>query len=90
MQLRGNAGVHDLQLLAVHPVRPRGRRRAVCGVQGGVQPETACVRVGVVDFSRVPPVRREPDPERESGRGVALVEQLAEDWGTDPLPWGKM
>jgi hypothetical protein len=51
--------------------------------------ETACVRVGVVDFSRVPPVRREPDPGRESGHGVALVEQLAEDWGTDPLPWGK-
>ncbi|AYC41996.1 ATP-binding protein [Streptomyces griseorubiginosus] len=53
------------------------------------RPEAACVRVGVVDFSRVPPVRRDPDPERESGRGLALVEELAEDWGTDLLPWGK-
>jgi len=51
--------------------------------------DEACVRLGVVDFSKVRPVRREPDPERESGRGLALVGELAETWGTEPLPWGK-
>ncbi len=52
------------------------------------RPGSARVRLGVVDFSKVPPVRREPDPERESGRGLALVGELAETWGTEPLPWG--
>ncbi|MBQ0868273.1 ATP-binding protein [Streptomyces sp. RK75] len=49
----------------------------------------ARVRVGVVDFSKVPPVREAPGPEDEDGRGLARVTELAEDWGTDPLPWGK-
>ncbi|MEW1685061.1 ATP-binding protein [Streptomyces sp. NPDC093594] len=51
--------------------------------------EAGRVRVGVVDFSKVPPVRKAPGPEDEDGRGLALVTELAEDWGTDPLPWGK-
>ncbi|MEU2602256.1 ATP-binding protein [Streptomyces hirsutus] len=53
------------------------------------RPGAARVRVGVVDFSKVLPVRREPDPERESGRGLALVGELAKTWGTELLPWGK-
>lgn len=52
------------------------------------RPEAACVRVGVVDFSRVP-LRRETSPESENGRGPALVDELAEGWGTELLPWGK-
>ncbi len=47
------------------------------------------VRVAVVDFSQRYPVRRDSGPEDEGGRGLALVEKLAADWGTDPLPWGK-
>ncbi|GAA2939641.1 hypothetical protein GCM10020227_02950 [Streptomyces flavovirens] len=47
------------------------------------------VRVGVVDFSTVPPVRKAPGPEAEDGRGLALVTELAENRRTDPLPWGK-
>lgn len=53
------------------------------------QPEVGCVRVGVVDFSKVQPVRRAAGPEDEGGRGLALVDRLADDWGTDLLPWGK-
>jgi anti-sigma regulatory factor (Ser/Thr protein kinase) len=53
------------------------------------RPETACVRIGVVDFSKAPPVRKVPGPEDEGGRGLALVAMLAEHWGADPLPWGK-
>ncbi|CAM5438334.1 ATP-binding protein OS=Streptomyces fumanus OX=67302 GN=GCM10018772_58070 PE=4 SV=1 [Streptomyces fumanus] len=47
------------------------------------------MRIGVVDFSKARPVRRKPNPEDEGGRGLALVGELAEDWGTAPLPWGK-
>ncbi|CAM5480092.1 ATP-binding protein [Streptomyces hirsutus] len=51
------------------------------------RPGAARVRVGVVDFSKVLPSRG-PDPERESGRGLALVGELAKAWGTELLPWG--
>ncbi|MFI5756422.1 ATP-binding protein [Streptomyces sp. NPDC051569] len=53
------------------------------------RPGVACVRIGVVDFSKAPPVPKESDDEDEGGRGLALVAELAEDWGTDTLPWGK-
>ncbi|MFF8963522.1 ATP-binding protein [Streptomyces globisporus] len=52
-------------------------------------PAASCVRIGVVDFSRVPPSRRGPDDESEHGRGLPLVAAVAKNWGTDPLPWGK-
>ncbi|NEA14041.1 ATP-binding protein [Streptomyces halstedii] len=52
-------------------------------------PEAVRVRIGVVDFSKARPVRGEPVLEGESGRGLALVGELAEAWGTEPLPWGK-
>ncbi|WP_307825150.1 ATP-binding protein [Streptomyces sp. M2CJ-2] len=53
------------------------------------RPETARVYIGVVDKSRACPEPREPDEEDESGRGLTLVGLLADDWGTDLLPWGK-
>lgn len=53
------------------------------------RPDTRCVRIGVVDFSKDPPVRKAPGPEDEGGRGLALVAALAERWGAEPLPWGK-
>ncbi|MEU6523579.1 ATP-binding protein [Streptomyces sp. NPDC046924] len=53
------------------------------------RPGTARVYIGVVDKSRACPEPREPDEEDESGRGLTLVGSLADDWGTDVLPWGK-
>ncbi|WP_432097480.1 ATP-binding protein [Streptomyces sp. bgisy100] len=53
------------------------------------RPEARRVRIGVVDFSQACPVRGNPGATDESGRGLALVGELAEAWGTDPLPWGK-
>ncbi|MFJ6985583.1 MULTISPECIES: ATP-binding protein [unclassified Streptomyces] len=53
------------------------------------RPGPARVRIGVVDFSKARPVRREPGAGDEGGRGLALVSALAEDWGSEPLPWGK-
>lgn len=34
-------------------------------------------------------MRSRPSAEDESGRGLALVASLAEDWGSESLPWGK-
>ncbi|MGY1453751.1 ATP-binding protein [Streptomyces sp. SS8] len=53
------------------------------------RPETARLRIGVVDFSKAPPVRKAPGPDDEGGRGLALMAALADRWGTEPLPWGK-
>ncbi|MFV0127013.1 ATP-binding protein [Streptomyces sp. HMX112] len=53
------------------------------------RPGASRVRIGVVDLSKALPMRGEPGPEDEGGRGLVLVATLAADWGTEPLPWGK-
>lgn len=53
------------------------------------RPGAARVRVGVVDLSKALPDAREARAGDESGRGLALVGALAEEWGAEPLPWGK-
>ncbi|NMR20393.1 ATP-binding protein [Cellulomonas fimi] len=41
------------------------------------------VRVSVRDESTADPVVRHPEPTADSGRGMALVEVLAADWGVE-------
>ncbi|MFE1171745.1 ATP-binding protein [Streptomyces sp. NPDC058773] len=53
------------------------------------RPGPATVRIGVVDKSKAPPRPRRKGSEGVSGRGLVLVTALSDDWGTDPLPWGK-
>lgn len=47
------------------------------------------LRVEVNDESPVLPVRRDPDPEDISGRGMVLVAALASAWGVEPADDGK-
>ncbi|MFH9575616.1 ATP-binding protein [Streptomyces sp. NPDC017454] len=47
------------------------------------------VHVAVTDRSHQVPVLRLPGPAAQAGRGLAIVDSLAERWGHDPLPWGK-
>ncbi len=49
------------------------------------------LRVEVLDSSQVvPPLpTRMPSADAESGRGLLLVEALAERWGAEPIPGGK-
>ncbi|MFE6165075.1 ATP-binding protein [Streptomyces sp. NPDC056486] len=62
---------------------PVGREvGARCVLDGGV------LRVEVADASDVLPRPREAGPDDESGRGLALVELLADAWGADPRPYG--
>ncbi|WP_405795689.1 ATP-binding protein [Streptomyces sp. NBC_01506] len=52
-------------------------------------PARGRVRVAVVDKSRTPPTLRVADDSEEDGRGLAVVEALADRWGTEILRWGK-
>lgn len=50
----------------------------------GVEPTGDELRIEVVDASPVSPVFRAAGETEESGRGLAIVDGLASDWGTDP------
>lgn len=47
------------------------------------------LRVEVCDESDLPPERRHYEADASTGRGLALVEALADDWGVDPADGGK-
>jgi serine/threonine-protein kinase RsbW len=52
--------------------------------------QSGTLRVEVCDTTgEAPQVARQTGWEQESGRGLLLVEQLADRWGSDPLPSGK-
>jgi anti-sigma regulatory factor (Ser/Thr protein kinase) len=53
------------------------------------RPERDQVRIAVVDRSSALPRLAHPDNDEDHGRGLALIEAVAEKWGTDPLNWGK-
>jgi anti-sigma regulatory factor (Ser/Thr protein kinase) len=48
------------------------------------------IRVEVSDHGRGQPVMRSPAPREQSGRGLRIVQELAEDWGITPSPNGKV
>jgi len=48
------------------------------------------VRVTVVDGSRELPIVKRPDAADTTGRGMHLVAELADDWGTEATPEGKV
>ncbi|MFD3310681.1 ATP-binding protein [Streptomyces sp. NPDC058694] len=51
--------------------------------------QTAGVRVEVTDgSSRLPSIPVELSPESEGGRGLVLVDAVADKWGVDPLSGG--
>ncbi|MGW7067622.1 ATP-binding protein [Streptomyces sp. NPDC054855] len=82
-----DAAVLLLSELMTNAVRhgrvPVGREvEARCVLGGGV------LRVEVADASDALPCPRAAGPDDESGRGLALVELLADDWGARPRPYG--
>jgi anti-sigma regulatory factor (Ser/Thr protein kinase) len=48
------------------------------------------IRVEVSDHGQGQPVMRSPTPREQSGRGLRIVQELAEDWGITPSPNGKL
>ncbi|MER7841647.1 ATP-binding protein [Streptomyces sp. NPDC096040] len=47
------------------------------------------VQVAVVDMSRTMPVLLPPTEDAVDGRGLAIIDAVSVQWGTDLLPWGK-
>jgi len=47
------------------------------------------VRLGVIDKSRDLPHQEVPHPDAIEGRGLHMVDGLADCWGTDRYGWGK-
>ncbi len=59
------------------------------GAAGSALPVPVRLRVEVEDESDQWPKRRTPGEQASSGRGLLLVEALADDWGVDPRGVGK-
>ncbi|GAA2339778.1 ATP-binding protein [Streptomyces cuspidosporus] len=53
-------------------------------VTAGVEPAGDELRIEVADGSPARPVFRTPAETDEAGRGLAIVDILASDWGTEP------
>ncbi|GID61676.1 hypothetical protein Aco03nite_100800 [Actinoplanes couchii] len=51
--------------------------------------DTASVLIEVGDISTTVPCPRRPEPERSGGRGLLLIEALAQQWGVRTCPDGK-
>ncbi len=51
-----------------------------------VEVRSDAVRVEVCDTSETEPVLQQPGPDSASGRGMAIVEQLATGWGVERVP----
>ncbi|MFE9306124.1 ATP-binding protein [Streptomyces sp. NPDC006706] len=66
-----------------HAKAPGREIRARCVLSGDGR-----LRVAVTDANDVLPTLREASLEDESGRGLALVEALADHWGAEPRPGG--
>ena len=47
------------------------------------------IAISVIDHVPDPPVLREPTTDAPNGRGILLVDRLADAWGVEPLPTGK-
>ena len=55
-----------------------------------LQSRLDCVRICVEDESDEQPAVRRYESDAVTGRGLALVEQLASSWGVDATPSGKV
>ena len=54
-----------------------------------VQRDGAGVRIEVADGTAVPPVQRRPSAGAATGRGLQLLQAVADEWGWTPTDTGK-
>jgi anti-sigma regulatory factor (Ser/Thr protein kinase) len=83
---QGFTGDSDTLALLVSEVATNALLHGRGEVRLSVVQRAGRLRVEVSDASNRLPVRREADLEAQGGRGVALLEQLSENWGVRPLP----
>jgi len=79
----GFGGLEDVACLLVTELVSNMVRHAPSEAELVVRRQGAVVRVGVVDDDPRPPVRLYVSPLASGGRGLALVDALADQWGYD-------
>lgn len=86
----GRADLVDTALLLVTELVSNAARHVGGAVRLRAGLRAGVLLVEVADEEQGEPVLRGvPDDLQESGRGILLVERLADRWGSDPLPTGK-
>jgi serine phosphatase RsbU (regulator of sigma subunit) len=87
---RASDGVRDVAALLVTELVTNAARHAGGDLRVRAGRRTDVLLVEVSDSSpQLPELTELPGWERESGRGLVLVDALADRWGSDPLPTGK-
>ena len=81
----------DLATLLTSEIVTNAVRHAESGPKVTVGVANGLLEVGVTDAAREePPVMSDSvDSAAEGGRGLAIVDELSDDWGTNVLPEGK-
>ena len=75
--------------LMVSELASNAVRHAESAFTVSVERTDAFIRISVTDDGPGWPTPRRPGPQEFSGRGLLLVEQLADDWGIDHRSTGK-
>lgn len=75
--------------LAVSELVTNALIHATGDIEVTVRRAGSAVRIEVVDGSAATPVRRQPDVAATDGRGILVVESVADDWGYEPTAGGK-
>ena len=81
--------VIDVVLLLVTELVTNAVVHAQTSVRVGVEISGSRLRIDVQDEATTMPGRRPVSVESLGGRGLLLVERLADRWGYEPRPWGK-
>jgi serine/threonine-protein kinase RsbW len=77
------ASVVELAVLLVSELVTNAAVHARSKIRVTVHVDTHWVRVEVDDEGPGKPVLRQPSPSQIKGRGLAVVDRLSTDWGTD-------
>jgi anti-sigma regulatory factor (Ser/Thr protein kinase) len=86
----GRPQLADVALLLVSEAVTNAVLHARTAIEVDVQPLGNGIRVEVRDGSPRPPSRRRHSEAATTGRGLALVASLADDWGWSQQPAGKV
>jgi anti-sigma regulatory factor (Ser/Thr protein kinase) len=81
--------VIEIAQLATSELVSNSVEHALSAVEITMELEQASLRIAVRDYSIAMPVHRSPDQAGARGRGVALVNALAREWGVESHEDGK-
>ncbi|WP_217167818.1 ATP-binding protein [Streptomyces sp. AC512_CC834] len=79
----------DAVLLTVSELVTNAHVHAHSNAQPVMTWDTRCLHVAVHDASGDLPTPQPPSAERVGGRGILLVDALADNWEARPCPYGK-